>query len=78
MKEKKQLVIRIPLQLWEKLNEEAEKEYRSLNGQIEFFLTKAIENKDCKANGNEEEIIYVEGNNLPYKNSIHNIRSKND
>lgn len=42
MQDKKQLVLRIPTKLWEKLNIMARKEYRSLNGQIEFLLAKSV------------------------------------
>ena len=48
MKEKKQVLLRIPNELWEDLNKMANDEYRSVNGQIEFILTKAVRNKRTK------------------------------
>lgn len=48
MKEKKQLLLRIPNELWEELNRMAADEYRSLNGEIEYILTKAVKNKRTK------------------------------
>ena len=48
MKEKKQLLLRITNELWEDLNRMADDDYRSLNGEIEYILTKAVRNKRTK------------------------------
>ncbi len=48
MKEKKQLLLRITNELWEDLNHMADDDYRSLNGEIEYILTKAVRNKRTK------------------------------
>ena len=53
MVEKKQLILRIPYTLWEELN----KEYRSLNSQIEYILTKAVRNKKDRAVIAVEEVL---------------------
>lgn len=55
--EKKQLILRIPYPLWEELNKMAEDEYRSLNAQIEYILTKAVRNNKTKATVVAEELI---------------------
>lgn len=55
--EKKQLMLRIPYSLWEELNKMAEDEFRSLNAQIEYMLTKAVRNKKTKAHVVAEELM---------------------
>ena len=48
MKEKKQVLLRIPNELWENLNQIADEECRSVNSQIEYILTKEVRNKRTK------------------------------
>lgn len=57
MVEKKQLILRIPYTLWEELNKMANEEYRSLNSQIEYILTKAVRNKKDRAVIAVEEVL---------------------
>lgn len=57
MVEKKQLILRIPYTLWEELNKMADEEYRSLNSQIEYILTKAVRNKKDRAVIAVEEVL---------------------
>lgn len=59
MVEKKQLILRIPYALWEELNKMADEEYRSLNSQIEYILTKAVRNKKDRAVIAVEEVLDV-------------------
>jgi hypothetical protein len=40
--ERKKFLLRIPPDLWEELNRWAAQELRSVNGQIEFVLQKAV------------------------------------
>ena len=42
MAERKKFLLRIPPELWEDLNRWAAQELRSVNGQIEFVLQKAV------------------------------------
>lgn len=42
MADKKQLLLRIDMQLWNNLNQWAKDELRSLNGQIEYILRDAV------------------------------------
>ena len=42
MAERKKFLLRIPPELWEELNRWASQELRSVNGQIEFVLQKAV------------------------------------
>ena len=42
MAEKKKFLLRIDPSLWEALNRWAAQEFRSVNGQIEFLLRKAV------------------------------------
>lgn len=42
MAEKKQLLLRIDMQLWNDLNQWAKDELRSLNGQLEYILRDAV------------------------------------
>ena len=48
MAERKKFLLRIPPELWEELNRWAAQELRSVNGQIEFVLKKAIAEKRGK------------------------------
>ena len=42
MAQRKKFLLRIPPELWEQLNRWAAQELRSVNGQIEFVLQKAV------------------------------------
>lgn len=57
MNDKKQLILRIPYTLWEELNKMAADEYRSLNAQIEYILTKAVRNNKTKTSIVAEELL---------------------
>ncbi|HEY7863069.1 MAG TPA: Arc family DNA-binding protein [Thermoanaerobaculia bacterium] len=43
MAERKSLLLRIRPELWAELNRWASQEFRSVNGQIEFLLQRAVE-----------------------------------
>ncbi len=45
MAQRKKFLLRIPPELWEELNRWAAQELRSVNGQIEFVLKKAVEER---------------------------------
>jgi hypothetical protein len=45
MPERKKFLLRISPALWEELNRWAAQEYRSVNGQIEFILQRAVDQK---------------------------------
>jgi hypothetical protein len=45
MAERKSVLLRIRPELWEELNRWAAEEFRSLNGQIEFLLQRASDEK---------------------------------
>ncbi len=42
MAERKKFLFRMSPELWEELNRWASREFRSVNGQIEFLLQKAV------------------------------------
>jgi hypothetical protein len=42
---RKSLLLRVDEDLWEELNQWASQEFRSVNGQIELILTRAIDNR---------------------------------
>ena len=48
MAERKKFLLRIPPELWEELNRWASQELRSVNGQIEFVLKQAVEERRRK------------------------------
>ena len=48
-KEKKQILLRVSSSLWKDLAEWAEDDFRSINGQIEYLLSEAV-NKRKKGN----------------------------
>lgn len=45
MAERKKFLLRISPTLWEELNRWAGQEFRSVNGQIEFILQRAVEER---------------------------------
>ncbi|MBZ5640187.1 MAG: Arc family DNA binding domain-containing protein [Acidobacteriia bacterium] len=45
MAERKKLLLRISPSLWEELNRWAAREFRSVNGQIEFLLQRAVDER---------------------------------
>ena len=45
MAERKKFLLRIPPDLWEELNRWAAQELRSVNGQIEFVLKRAVDER---------------------------------
>lgn len=53
MAEKKSILLRLSPKMWEEINQWAEQEFRSVNGQIEYLLQEAL-NKRNKAAGNSE------------------------
>ena len=48
MAERKKFLLRITPELWEELNRWAAQELRSVNGQIEFVLKKAVADRGGK------------------------------
>jgi len=45
MAERKKFLLRISPELWEELNRWAASEFRSVNGQIEFLLQRAVDQR---------------------------------
>lgn len=45
MAERKKFLLRISSNLWEELNRWAAQEYRSVNGQIEYILQRAVKER---------------------------------
>ena len=60
MSERKKLLLRINPVLWGELNRWAADEFRSVNGQIEFLLQKAV-NKRKRNSGETEKPIDRDG-----------------
>ncbi|HJQ99610.1 MAG TPA: hypothetical protein VJ826_14945 [Candidatus Polarisedimenticolaceae bacterium] len=48
MAERKPFLLRIPPELWDELNRWAGEELRSVNGQIEWILRRAVEERTGK------------------------------
>jgi hypothetical protein len=44
-RDKKQLLLRLSPELWERINQWSEEEFRSVNGQIEYMLSEAVKKK---------------------------------
>ena len=51
-KDKKQILLRISPSLWAELAAWAEDDFRSINGQIEFLLTEAVQKRRRKSFSN--------------------------
>lgn len=54
MAERKKFLLRISPTLWEELNRWAAQEFRSVNGQIEFILQRAVKEMRGKRQGEKE------------------------
>jgi hypothetical protein len=53
--ERKSLLLRIRPELWDELNRWAAEEFRSVNGQIEFLLQRAADDRSGKRAGRGDE-----------------------
>jgi len=51
--ERKKFLLRISPELWEELNRWADQEFRSVNGQIEFILQRAVDERLRKGRGRQ-------------------------
>jgi hypothetical protein len=51
--ERKKFLLRISPELWDELNRWASQEFRSVNGQIEFILQRAVDARLRKGRGRE-------------------------
>ena len=58
---RKKFLLRINPELWEELNRWAEDELRSVNGQIEYLLRQAVEQRRRLRLRDEEELDAGEG-----------------
>ena len=54
-KEKKQILLRLSVSLWEEINRWAGDEFRSVNGQIEYVLNEAVKQRRRKDKKNPEQ-----------------------
>jgi hypothetical protein len=55
MAERKKFLLRMNPALWDALNRWAAQEFRSVNGQIEFILQRAVNDKYGKKPANDEQ-----------------------
>ena len=53
-RDKKQLLLRLSPELWEKINQWSEEEFRSVNGQIEYLLSEAVRKKYGKRGSSKQ------------------------
>ena len=53
MAERKKFLLRLSPRLWEELSRWAAREYRSVNGQIEFLLQRAVDEQRKKSPNGE-------------------------
>lgn len=49
-KEKKQMILRLSSSLWNEIAQWAEDDFRSINGQVEFLLSKCVQERKNKRN----------------------------
>ncbi len=61
MAPRKQLLLRINPELWEELNRWASDEFRSVNGQIEFLLKRAVDDRRGKPQRETPDVASPEG-----------------
>lgn len=62
--QKKQLLLRLSSTLWEEINQWAEDDFRSINGQIEYLLTESVRKRKGKSK-EIETLIEDEEENAP-------------
>ena len=55
MAKRKKFLLRISQELWEELNRWASQEFRSVNGQIEFLLKRAVDERRKRGGPNKED-----------------------
>ena len=55
MPPRKKFLLRISPALWDELNRWAAREFRSVNGQIEFLLQRAVDERRGKRRGGDED-----------------------
>jgi len=55
--ERKSLLLRIRPELWEELSRWAAEEFRSANGQIEFLLQRAVDERLGRRGGGEDRPV---------------------
>jgi hypothetical protein len=55
MAQRKKFLLRMSPTLWEELNRWAAQEFRSVNGQIEFLLQRAVDERRKKLPGGETD-----------------------
>ncbi len=55
MAERKKLLLRINPALWDELNRWAGQEFRSVNGQIEFLLQRAVDERRKKKSAADKD-----------------------
>ena len=55
MAERKKFLLRISPALWEELNRWAGQEFRSVNGQIEFLLKRAVDERRKRGGAKKED-----------------------
>ncbi len=55
MAEKKTILLRLSPKMWEEITKWAEDEFRSVNGQIEYLISEALQ-KRKKTQSNEEKL----------------------
>jgi hypothetical protein len=56
MAERKKLLLRISPELWEEINRWAAQEFRSVNGQIEFLLQRAVDDRRKKRRPKADDV----------------------
>ncbi len=54
MAQRKKFLLRMSVDLWEELNRWAAQEFRSVNGQIEFLLRRAVDDHRKSSNARDE------------------------
>ena len=54
MAERKKFLLRMSPDLWDELNRWAAREFRSVNGQIEFLLRRAVNERRSAGDGEEK------------------------
>lgn len=55
MAEKKTILLRLSPKMWEEISKWADDEFRSVNGQIEYLISEALQKRN-KTQKNEEQL----------------------
>lgn len=62
MAEKKSILLRLSPRMWEEISKWADDEFRSVNGQIEYIISEALQKRKKTSHGKNDSNIALQDN----------------